>query len=79
MNASRVPASLGGLLTLDRIEFFKNLDGDGEIVVLELVDRLRIMKENIRVEHEGLNRGRNFDPRIGGYRPAGVFHRVDIL
>ena len=45
------------------------------------MDRLRIVQQNVRVQHEGLDLGRYLDPRNWGRGPARVFHQggVDIL
>ena len=55
MDPSRIAPALGGLLALDAVELLKYLDRDREVVVLKLENRFGVVKENIRVEHEGLN------------------------
>ena len=75
VDAAGVAAALGGLLAFDRIEFLEDLDGDGEVVVLEFIDRLRVVKEDIRVEHEGLHFDRNPVPLTGSRGSFNVFHQ----
>jgi len=62
-------APLRGLLALDRVQFLENLDRDREIVLLELENRLGVVEENIRVEHERLYLCRNPDPRLSAVAP----------
>ena len=66
VDATGVAPALRGLLTLDGIKLFENLDRDGQVVLLELVDRLGIVKEDVRVQNEGLYFRRNLEPRIWG-------------
>ena len=66
VDAAGVAAPLGRLLPLDRVELLQHLHWYGEVVLLELEYRLRIVKQKVRVEHEGLNFCRNLDPRIWG-------------
>ena len=75
VDATGVAATLGGLFAFDRIELLENLDGNGEIVVLEFIDRLRVVKEDIRVEHEGLHFDRNPVPLTGSRGSFSVFHQ----
>ena len=75
VDAAGVTAALGGLFAFDRIEFLENLDGNGEVVVLEFINRLRVVKEDIRVEHEGLHFDRNPVPLTGSRGSFNVFHQ----
>ena len=70
--------ALGGLLAFDGVKLLEYLHGYGEVVFLEFENRLWVVKQDVRIEHEGLNFCRNPKPRIWGYRPAQVFHRVWI-
>jgi hypothetical protein len=80
MHPPGVPSPFGGSLAFDPVEFLQHLDRNREIVVLEIEDRLRVVQEDVGVEDEGLDLGRNPDPRVGGACPARVFHQlVDIL
>jgi hypothetical protein len=54
VDAAGVAAALRGLLALDGVELLEHLHRDGEVVVLELEDRLRVVQQDVRVEHEGL-------------------------
>ena len=58
VDAAGVAAALGRLLGLDGVELLEDLDRYREVVVLELEDALRVMEEDVRVEHEGLHLGR---------------------
>ena len=39
-------------LSLELVDLLDHVDRDHDVVVLELVDRLRVVEENVRVEHE---------------------------
>jgi hypothetical protein len=70
-----VAPPLGRLLGLYRVELLEDLDRYREVVLLEFVNGLRVVNEDIRVQHERLNLCRDPDPRIWGRGPAQVFHR----
>ena len=74
-----IAAALGGLLAFYRIELLENLDRNGQVIVLELEDRLRIVQQNVRVQNVGL--GPYFDLMLRWilHRAYCVFHRVDNL
>ena len=74
-----VAAAFRVLLGFDRVQFFQNLDGDRQVVLLELVDRVRVVEEDVGVQDKGFHLCRDLEPRFWGDRPAQVFHRVDIL
>jgi hypothetical protein len=70
-----VSPALGRLLGLDRIQLLQDLDRDRQVVLLEFENRLRVVKKDIRIQHERLDLCRNPDPRVWGGGPAQVFHR----
>ena len=69
-----VAASFGGLLGLDGVELFQNLDRDGQVVVLEFEYRLRVVEEDVGVQDEGLRLCGDLELRFRGFGLAQVFH-----
>ena len=59
-----VAAPLGRLLALDRVQLLEDLDGNRQVVLLELEDRLGVVEQDVRIEHEGLDSGRYLNPRL---------------
>jgi hypothetical protein len=71
-----VAPALGGLLGLYGVQLLEDLHRYGQVVLLEFVNRLRVVNQDIRVQHERLNLGRDPDPRIGGRSPRAGFPSV---
>ena len=44
-----------GLLVLEPVEFGEDLDGDEEMVVVEAVEAVRVVQEDVGIEHEVLH------------------------
>ena len=79
MHAAGIAPPFGGLLALYGVEFLKNLDRDGEVIVLEFEDRLRVVQQDVRIEDEGLYFPCDLELRLKGNAPAQVFHRCGYL
>ena len=62
-----VAPALGRLLGLYRVQLLEDLDRYGQVVLLEFVNRLRVVNQDIRIQHERLYLCRDPDPRI--WRP----------
>ena len=55
MHPTGIAAALRGLFTLNAVELLEDLDGNRQIILLKFVDRLRVVQQNVRVEHKGLH------------------------
>ncbi|MGA2444060.1 MAG: hypothetical protein ABSG50_01375 [Opitutaceae bacterium] len=72
MHAAGIAATLGGLFAFYGVEFFQNLDRDGEVIVLEFENRLGVVQQDVRIEDEGFYFSCDLELRLKGGAPAQV-------
>ena len=77
-----------GLLVLEAVQLAENLNGDEEVVVVELVEAMRVVQEDVGIEHEVLHLTGNRAPVrprggwkeevlfLGGLKRGGSMHGV---